>query len=116
MKDVLIQFGLTFVLAYLVQLFLPWWSLIVVAGVVALFFQYKYAVTSFFVGLLAVALGWFLLAFFVTNTPENQVLVGRMGELFGGFSRMNLIITSATIGGIMGGLGALTGTLGRKLF
>ncbi|MEM9888256.1 MAG: hypothetical protein AAF849_20345 [Bacteroidota bacterium] len=115
MKDTLLQFGLTFGLAYLLQLFLPWWSLVVVSAVVALFFRHKYAATSFFVGLLAVALGWFLLAFFVSNSPEHQVLITKMGELFNGLSRTSLIFTTATIGGIMGGLGALTGALGRKL-
>ena len=115
MKDILLQFILTLILTYVIQLFMPWWSLIIVTGIIALFFRYKFAATSFFVGLLAVALGWFLAALFLTNSPENQVLVNKIGELFSGLNRMSLMLTTAIIGGIMGGLGALTGTLGRKL-
>lgn len=115
MKNILIQFILTAIITWLAQLFLPWWSLVIIAGIIALFFTHKYGATSFFVGFLSVGLVWFLAAFMATNGVDNQILPAKMGELFGGLSRMSLILTTAAIGGIMGGFGALTGSLGKKL-
>lgn len=113
MKNFLIQFALTLILSWLAQLFLPWWSLVIVAAIVALFFHYKYAVTSFLVGFLAVGLLWMGYAYWISTGDSS--LTSRMGELFGGMSPFFMVIFSTTIGAIAGGLGALTGTMGRQI-
>jgi len=115
MKNIFIHFILTAIITWIAQLFLPWWSLVIIAGIVALFFTHKYGASSFFIGFLSVGLVWFLAAFMATNGANNQILPAKMGELFGGLNRMSLIFTTAAIGGIMGGLGALTASLGKKL-
>ncbi|MEM1325735.1 MAG: hypothetical protein AAGI23_07270 [Bacteroidota bacterium] len=114
MKNTLLQFGLTFALTWLLQLFLPWWSLVIAALVIGAILQPR-PVLSFAVGLLSVAAVWLLVAFFLTRTEAQRILPVQMGEILGGLSYMNLLIATVTLGGIMGGLGALTGTLGRKL-
>ncbi|MEM8526441.1 MAG: hypothetical protein AAGG68_17500 [Bacteroidota bacterium] len=115
MKNFLIQFLLTLILTLLVQLFLPWWSLVIVAAVVGLFFSYKYGAVSFLAGFLAVGLLWLLSSVWLSSGAENQVLANRVGELFGGMSRIYLVYTTAMLGAVLGGLAAMTGTLGRKL-
>jgi hypothetical protein len=114
MKNTLLQFGLTILLTWLLQLFLPWWSLVIVALVIAAVLQPR-PVLSFAVGLLATAGVWLLVAFFLTRTEAQRILPTQMGEILGGLSYMNLLLATATLGGLMGGLGALTGTLGRRL-
>jgi hypothetical protein len=114
MKNTLLQFGLTILLTWLLQLFLPWWSLVIVALVIAAVLQPR-PVLSFAVGLLATASVWLLVAFFLTRTEAQRILPTQMGEILGGLSYMNLLLATATLGGLMGGLGALTGTLGRRL-
>jgi len=115
MKNFLIQFLLTLIITLIAQLFLPWWSLVIVAAIVGIFFNYKYGVSSFFAGFLAVGLLWLLSALWLSSGAENQVLANRVGELFGGMSRIYLVYTTAMLGAILGGLAAMTGTFGRKL-
>ena len=114
MKNTLLQFGLTFALTWLLQLFLPWWILVVVALIVGAVLQPR-PVLSFAVGLLATAGVWLLVAFFLSSTDAQRILPAQMGEILGGLSYTNLLLATATLGGAMGGLGALTGTLGRRL-
>lgn len=114
MKNLILQLVLTFVVTWLVQLFSPWWSLVAVALVIAVLVQER-PLLSFSVGFVAVGLVWLMAAFLMTRTEAHQVLPTKMGELFGGLGYTELLIASATIAGIMGGLGALTGTLGRRL-
>lgn len=115
MKNFLIQFLLTLILTLVAQLFLPWWSLVVIAAIIGLFFTYKYGVVSFFAGFLAVGVLWFISTMWLSSGTENQVLANRVGELFGGMSRIYLVYTTAMLGAILGGLAAMTGTFGRKL-
>ncbi|MEL6719170.1 MAG: hypothetical protein AAFO82_19660 [Bacteroidota bacterium] len=116
MKNFSIQFILTLALTFLAQLFLPWWSLVLIAAIVGTFFSYKYGATSFLAGFLAVGILWLLSSLWLSRGAENQVLVNRVGELFGGMSRIYLVYTTAILGAILGGLAAMTGTLGRKSF
>lgn len=115
MKNFLIQFILTLLLTLVAQFFLPWWSLVVIAGIVGVFFSYKYGAVSFFAGFLAVGLLWLGSTLWLSGGAENQVLANRVGELFGGMSRIYLVYTTAMLGAILGGLAAMTGTFGRKL-
>ncbi len=111
-NNFILQFMLTLVLATIAQLFLPWWSLVVVAAAVGLCFKNK-DVLSFLAGFLAIGLSWFVYAAWLAS--GSSALPQRMGELFGGVSPMTLAFMSAFLGAIAGGLGALTGTMGRKL-
>lgn len=113
MNKFLVQLTLTLVIGTLVQLFLPWWSLVVVAAIIGLFFKYKYDVMSFLAGFVAIDISWFIYAFWLSS--GSSTLPEKMGELLGGVSPFTLVLMSAFIGAMAGGLGALTGSMGRKL-
>lgn len=96
------------------QLFLPWWSLVVITFLVAFAFRLN-AWGGFFAGFLGIFLLWAIYAFFLNQANEG-LLASRMGDLFslpGG--ALGVLIISALVGGLLGGLGAVTGTFGREL-
>jgi len=102
------------VLGGIVQMFLPWWSLVVVAFLVAFAFRLN-AWQGFFAGFLGIFLLWAGYAFLLNQANEG-ILASRMSDLFslsGGAT--SILIISALIGGLVGGLGAATGGLGRQL-
>ncbi|NJK82531.1 MAG: hypothetical protein HC912_00650 [Saprospiraceae bacterium] len=84
MNKFLIQLMLTLIIGTLVQLFLPWWSLVVVAAIIGLFFKYKYDVMSFLAGFIAIGFSWLVYAFWLSSS--SSTLPQKMGELFGGVS------------------------------
>lgn len=113
MKDIIFGIIAIVLLGYIVHLFTPWWSIVVVAGIVGLIFS-KNAGFSFLYGFVGVLLLWGLTAFFLDAANES-ILSIRMGKIIGDLSSGGMIGVTALIGGLLGGLGAMTGTLGRKL-
>jgi hypothetical protein len=98
--------------SWVAHLFLPWWIPVVVAAVVALFFR-QGAARSFTGGFVALLLLWGVYAWYL-NSANDGLLAARIGELFGGLSPAMLVATTALVGGLFGGLGALTGALGAQ--
>ena len=115
MKNFIIQLLITLFISGLSQLFLPWWSLALVCGLVALLFNYKYAYTSYLAGFLSLFLLWTCYALWIYAGDQGSILPNKMGDLFGGLSGFGLAAVAGLIAGVLGGLGALTGTLGRRL-
>lgn len=103
-----------FVFGYLISQVLPPWMVIFVAGIVGLFMK-KSGLRAFLTGFLAIALLWGIFAF-MANSLNDGILAGRLAKLFGGLSPFSLILIVALLGGLLGGMGCLTGNLGRKLF
>lgn len=101
------------VLGYATHLFLPWWTIVVIAGFVGVFTEYS-GIRAFVLGFLSVALLWGLYAAFV-NYQNEGIIANRLGALFGNMSPASLILITSLIGGLLGGLGVLTGNQGRKL-
>ena len=91
----------------------PWWIIALVSALLAAGFRQKGGV-SFLAGFLAAALLWGGYATYLNHLNEG-LMADRMGELFGGMSGFLLVLTTGLFGGILGGLGALTGSLGRQL-
>jgi uncharacterized membrane protein len=102
-----------FVLGFIVQSFLPWWSIIVVAGIVSLFFDLS-TTQRFLAAFLAAFLLWGIYAGYI-NQSNGGILAERMGQLLGGQSGFTMVLASATLGGLFSGLGALTASLGASL-
>jgi DNA-binding transcriptional regulator of glucitol operon len=109
----LIFLPLIFVLSYVVQLFLPWWSMALVCyGVCfALKVNKWYAFSG---SLLAVFFLWVLKAYFADqnfDVPMSSLL----GGLFGNVSTSAVFFLTGLIGGMVAGfsglLGSWTGTL-----
>ena len=62
-------------------------------------------------GFVGVFLLWGIAAFQI-DLGNESILSSRIGEIFGA----NMIVVTALIGGLLGGMGALTGTLGLRVF
>jgi hypothetical protein len=107
----LISTIVTALLAFACGLYLPWWSVAIATFVVA-YFIYQSPLKSFATGFFAVLVLWLILILLINSANEN-ILVARI-SLVMGFSETLLIVLSSFIGGLVGGLGALTGALLRK--
>jgi hypothetical protein len=97
-------------LGLLVHQFTPWWSIVIVTGIVGGIFN-EHAGKSFLFGFIGVFLLWGIAAFQM-DAGNESILSTRMAEIFGA----NMIMVTALLGGLVGGMGALTGTLGQRLF
>lgn len=114
MKKFGLQTLIILVLGFISQNFFPFWSIAVVAALVGFFFKYENSVASFAAGTAAVTLLWSSYAGFLNSANLSQ-LSGEIGQLFK-VGQGYLIPATGLIGGLLGGLGAQTGTLLRKLF
>ena len=103
---------ITGLLAFACGLYLPWWSVAIAAFVVSSLI-YQPPLRSFFTGFCAILLLWFGLLLKINAANEN-ILVDKVSVILGIGGPMVLVIISAVIGAIAGGLGALTGSLLRK--
>lgn len=101
--------------AYLFMLFLPWWTIAIAAGLVS--FIYNTSTHSFLTGFIGVALLWFFWS--MMNSMANEhLLAEKMAHVIvpnGALGAIGLVLVTAMIGGLVGGLGAMTGKLGRRL-
>ncbi len=95
-------------LAYVSELFLPWWSVAIAAGIIGYFIKSN---ANFFAGFLAIGLLWLLMALQIDNASPSH-LAEKIAMIFTVTKPILMIITSL-LGGIVGGLGALTGSLLR---
>ncbi|MEM1123182.1 MAG: hypothetical protein AAGJ18_22265, partial [Bacteroidota bacterium] len=90
------SFGLMWGLGYLAHQQFPWWITTIVAAVVCLFIPINGA-QSFAVGTTAFSLLWGLQAYGLSALNMN-LLATKMGELFGGFTSIQLVYATAAMG------------------
>jgi uncharacterized membrane protein len=104
---------LTIIVSFAAGLYLPFWSAALVAFLVALFIYQKPGM-AYLAGFLGILLFWGLLAWWI-DAQNNSILSHRMATLFplGGSSALLILIT-AIVGAIIGGLSALSGNFLRK--
>jgi hypothetical protein len=101
---------LTALLAYAGGFFLPWWSIAIAAALVAFFVPQK-AGWAFLSGFLGIGALWFLLSFVISAQNEG-ILANRISELIlQKQSAVGLMAVTALIGALVGGFGAMTGSL-----
>ena len=111
----IISILLTALLAFAVGLQLPWWAISIAACVVAFAVPQK-AFKSWLVGFIALFLLWAGLAIYA-NANGSQLMSNQIASILPLKGNTTiLIVVTAFIGGLVGGFGALTGSLGRKLF
>lgn len=113
MKNAFFIFLMTLLLSGILLNFLPWWIIGAVAAIAALVFRTN-PVLSFLAGFLGIALLWGLYAGYLDEQNES-ILSSQLGQIFKGLSSMGLIFTTALIGGLVGGLSAMSGSLLRKM-
>jgi hypothetical protein len=94
-------------------LYLPWWTIAIVAFIVAAFIPQK-PVKSFFTGFISLLLLWGALAWFLSSN-NNHLLAHKISVLILKMdSPVLLIVATAMIGALVAGFGALAGSFVRK--
>jgi hypothetical protein len=101
-------------LSFAACLYLPWWSIAVVAFLVVLFIPQSPG-RAFLCGFLALAILWGGLSFWISNNNEH-ILAHRVSQLvLQADNPYLLIVVTALIGGLVAGLAALTASfVGRR--
>ncbi len=109
----MIQIVLIALFSLLAQLWLPWWSIVVVAfGVCA--WRSAGAGQAFGSGFAGVALVWLLYALLI-HVRTNGIFTGRMSELlFKANLPVVLVLITAGLGGLVGGVAGLAGHFVRQ--
>ncbi len=87
---------------------LPFWMTAIGGVVAALLFPIGSG-KAFSVGFAAGFLLWYGVAAFF-NFANNSILADKMGAVFGGLKGWHLLTGTGALGGLMAGLGALTGS------
>ena len=100
---------LTFFLSFIAGLYLPWWSVAIVAFLAALLVQPKLGI-GFIAGFTGIFLLWAVLAFWIDANNES-ILSHKIALLFPlGGSTLLLILVTALVGGLVGGFAAMAGS------
>jgi len=103
----LLQILATIVGCFVVQYFLPWWTMAVVSLVAGYYFHNR-GFASFAAGFLGAGLLWLGTAYYM-DVATQSILTGKVSKLF----PLNIFILMTVVGGLVGGFAALTGTLMR---
>lgn len=95
--------------AFLLNLFLPWWS-IAIPGLIFGYLFNKKALPSFGWGFLALFLLWGGQALYI-HFANDGILSTRIAEMLSVGSPMLVVLITGIIGGLVSGLATFTGTL-----
>ncbi len=98
------------VLAFILELFLPWWSIAISAFVLGYGFKSN---ANFFAGFLGIGLLWLFKAL-VIDMSAAMPLAENVAAILKLNSKALLMLVMVVIGGVVGGFAALTGSLLKK--
>lgn len=108
-------FLIILILSFIASYFLPWWIVALIAFLAALFLG-KTSRQSFWSGFGGVFILWVILAL-IKSIPNDNMLASRVIQLFPlPHNWILLLLISALIGGLVGGMSALSGILVKKVF
>jgi len=102
------------IVGFIVQSFFEWWSIAIIAALFGAYLNVSNT-KSYLLGFCSVFLLWGVYALFL-NAGNEGILATKIGALFGGLSPIILIFIIAILGGVVGGISALTGKMGRALW
>lgn len=95
-------------------LYLPWWT-VSIAGFLVSFLLYQKPLTALLTGFLGIFFLWASITI-VRSSANEHILAHRMSIfILKNDSPFMLIMVSALIGGLIGGMGALSGSLLRRI-
>lgn len=103
-----IQLLATVIICFILQSFLPWWTMAVGAFAVAYLMGNK-GFPSFLAGFLGVAVLWIAMAFYI-DALSNSILTEKINRLL----PINAFLATLIVGGLVGGFASLTGSLTRS--
>ncbi len=112
MKKFFLQLVLTLFIALILEQFMPWWSVAIAGAAGGFIIRSAY---SFWCGFLAIALLWFIAAFYI-DALAAQPLSEQIAQLLMMKSKWMLFAVTGIIGGLTGGLGAWSGATLRLTF
>ena len=104
---------LTALLSFAGALFFPWWIVAIAAFIVSVV-VHQNAFPSFFAAFLALFILWGAQCYFIDNRNEHLLSTKVASILPLGGSFAAVIIVTAFIGGLVGGMGALTASFIRR--
>jgi hypothetical protein len=106
-------FILILILAFLAQLFLPWWTIAPLCFVLAAALGGTSG-RAFGAGFAGIGLGWLLMAGWL-NYSSASILSHRVAQLLPlGGNGWVLVLVTAVLGGLVGGVAALAGCWARQ--
>ena len=107
-------FLIILILSFISSYFLPWWTAAIIAFLAALI-RGKTSGQSFWSGFGSIFILWMILAL-VKSIPNDNILAGRVVQLFPiPHHWILLLLITGLIGGVVGGMAALSGVLLKKL-
>ena len=101
----IIQLLITIIVCFILQSFLPWWTMAVGAFTVAYLVGNK-EFPAFIAGFIAVAILWLGMAFYI-DALTNSILTEKINRLL----PINAFVATLIVGGLVGGFASLTGAL-----
>lgn len=101
-------------LSYISALILPWWIVVVCAFLLNTLIG-SGALNSFLSGFLGIGLLWMIAAWVIFSGSEGD-LVTRLAPQFKANEGVVLVVYTALLGALVGGLGGLSGCYFRRLF
>ncbi|RED43060.1 hypothetical protein DFQ10_107249 [Winogradskyella eximia] len=108
MNKTIINFIATIVLAYILSLFLPWWSVMTAALATALFIPLKKSAV-FFVPFFAIVLFWAVYSYLMSS-GNDFTLAKRIAVLLPlGGNPYVLMLVTGIVGGLAAGIAAIFG-------
>ncbi|MBS1488630.1 MAG: hypothetical protein JST43_13695 [Bacteroidetes bacterium] len=100
----------TAIVCFLVQIFLPWWTMALVAFAFGYYFNLGSG-AAFLAGFVSVGLLWFAKAY-STDLATQSILTEKVNRLL----PLNVFVMMVIVGGLVGGFASMTGTIvkGKK--
>jgi hypothetical protein len=105
---IIVSILLTALLSFISGIYFPWWSIAVVAFLVAILIQQPIA-RSFLSGFLGIFLLWAVLATWI-DVKNNSILSQKIAQLFSLGSPFILILVTSLVGAMLGGFAAMSGS------
>jgi len=104
-----IQFIAIALVAFILELFMPWWCIAIAAFVAGYALKSK---ANFLAGLLGIALLWLIKAWILDGLSAAP-LADRVAAIFS-LNKPLLMLATALIGGLVGGFAAMSGAALKK--
>ncbi len=113
MRFILVSLLITLV-SFVAGLFLPWWSIAIVAFVIALLIPQS-LLHGFLAGFTGIFILWAVLALWI-DVKNEHILSQKIAQLFslGGSSILMILVTAFT-GALVGGFAAMSGSSLRRV-
>jgi len=106
------NFLLILIVTALLQLFTPWWTIALVPFLVMIW-RPSTSAFAFMTGFLAIALLWFCYGLYLHITTDG-IMSNRIAEIFSLPNGILLLVVTTIVGGVVGGMSGLSGSLVRK--